>query len=195
VNIDTLRKTLSNKRQQLSQDARQLATTQSFQQLNNSQPFLNSQHIGFYHPVHGEVDPQDLLDNAWELGKKCYLPVLSPSDENHLEFIAYKPGDILQKNKFSIPEPELIQQNIINPIELDLVFVPLVIFDEQCHRVGMGKGYYDRTFSFKQDTKVIKPILIGLAYEFQKVAKLDPEPWDVQLDCVVTESHIYQKSS
>ncbi len=73
--------------------------------------------------------------------------------------------------------------------ELDLVFLPLVAFDRVGHRVGMGGGYYDRTFAFVQQMHH-KPILIGLAYEMQQVDGLPFCTWDIPLDGVLTEKQL-----
>ena len=76
---------------------------------------------------------------------------------------------------------------------LDMIFVPLVAFDLNGFRIGMGSGYYDRTFEKKLEIKDMKsPVLIGLAYEFQKQECLNHQPWDVPLDMVVTELKIYK---
>lgn len=74
--------------------------------------------------------------------------------------------------------PGVSIRQMINPLALDLVMVPLVAFGQQGHRVGMGGGYYDRTFSFlryRQHWR--RPLLLGTAYEFQCIpARLHPDP-------------------
>ena len=55
----------------------------------------------------------------------------------------------------------------------------------------MGKGYYDKTFDFRLSESHKKPLLIGLAYEFQCVELIEQEEWDVPLDAVITEKLIY----
>jgi 5-formyltetrahydrofolate cyclo-ligase len=67
----------------------------------------------------------------------------------------------------------------------------LVAFDSQGHRLGMGGGYYDRTFSFLKDKIHHKPKLLGLAYDFQQVEQLPYEEWDIRLDYAVTESLLF----
>jgi 5-formyltetrahydrofolate cyclo-ligase len=78
------------------------------------------------------------------------------------------------------------------PWSLDLVFVPLVAFDKEGHRLGMGGGYYDRTFAFKTKHSHLKgPKLIGLAHDFQLQSQLPVMPWDIPLNAVITEAAIY----
>jgi 5-formyltetrahydrofolate cyclo-ligase len=71
------------------------------------------------------------------------------------------------------------------------VLVPLVGFDEHCNRLGMGKGFYDRTFGYKTRTGYNKPKLIGLAHECQKIPSVPTDSWDVRLDGVISDRGVY----
>ena len=73
-----------------------------------------------------------------------------------------------------------------------LVLAPLVVFDGNCNRIGMGGGFYDRSFAFRKNPAITRPRLIGVAHETQKVEHIVPEQWDVQLDMIVTEQMLYQ---
>ena len=69
-----------------------------------------------------------------------------------------------------------------------MVLAPLVAFDGDGNRLGQGGGYYDRAFAFrKAATHWRRPLLVGLAYDFQQAGKLSTKPTDVPLDAVVTE--------
>jgi 5-formyltetrahydrofolate cyclo-ligase len=69
------------------------------------------------------------------------------------------------------------------------VLTPLVAFDEQHNRIGMGGGYYDRSFAFLKNRKqLIQPKLIGLAFDCQRVEKITANPWDIRLYSVITET-------
>ena len=68
--------------------------------------------------------------------------------------------------------------------------IPLVAFDRSCNRIGMGSGFYDKALSVLDDS-VKKTHLIGLAYEFQKLDHIQPNKWDIALDCIVTEKKVY----
>ena len=70
--------------------------------------------------------------------------------------------------------------------------MPLVGFSKDCFRLGMGKGFYDRTFSFKIFNRRSSPMLVGLAHESQLVDSFPVESWDVRLDAVATERNIYR---
>src|SRR5687767_13746260 len=90
----------------------------------------------------------------------------------------------MRRNRFGIPEPT---GRRCAPQQLDLVLLPLVAFDRRGARLGMGGGFYDRTFAFLRVAGRRKPRLVGLAHHFQEVAQLPREPWDVPLAAIVTE--------
>ncbi len=98
------------------------------------------QHIAFYLSFEGELDPKPLLLHAHQSGKHCYLPVLHPRQIGTLAFVPYTPGDPLIANRFGILEPAIKNETNYYPIwHLDIVFTPLVAFDHQQNRLGMGK--------------------------------------------------------
>ncbi len=147
-----------------------------------------SEHIAFYLKHEAEIDPLFILEAAFAAGKKCYLPVLHPRKIGELCFMPYAPLDPLIPNRYGILEPKYHADLVLPVWHLDLVFAPLVAFDHDKNRLGMGKGYYDRTFSFvKHDENAHKPYLVGLAYEFQKVVKLNAMAHDVRMHEVITE--------
>lgn len=151
-------------------------------------PFLRAQRIGFYFSNKGEVDPFLIVAKALNMHKACYFPILHPLKHNQLWFGRYHKGDPLIKNQFGILEPDLGIAEKIDPFSLDLVITPLVAFDSNGNRLGMGRGYYDRTFAFKKNSFRTSPFLLGLAYDFQEVESLQANSWDVPLNAVITES-------
>lgn len=155
----------------------------------------NSHRIAVYLPVNGEMDLRPLTDYLWSMGKRLYLPVLANFSERKLWFSAYTPGAPLVGNRFGIPEPARANLRRTSPVALDLVMLPLVAFDATGNRLGMGGGYYDHCFAFmKRRRHWRKPRLMGVAYEFQRLPLIDPEPWDVPLDAVATERRVYHCS-
>jgi 5-formyltetrahydrofolate cyclo-ligase len=148
--------------------------------------FLASQNIACYFAQDHEFDCAPFLQAIWAAEKNAFLPVLA---DQQLTFAAYQPDDELALNRYNIPEPA--NKKWIAAEELDLVLVPLVGFDLQGARLGMGGGYYDRTFAFIAEKLAKKPYLIGLAYECQYVEEVPEEVFDVALDAVLTESSLY----
>lgn len=173
----------------ISDAERNLAAQQATNLFQESVFFSKSQHIACYLARTEEFDCAPLIQSIWQANKHCYLPVLS-SQEGYLDFAAYHSENKLYLNRFRILEPENTQK--ISASELDLVLLPLVGFDLKGNRLGVGGGYYDRTFSFLQNQKRVKPLLIGLGFECQQVHQLPYDEWDVQLDGVLTEKKIYK---
>ena len=155
--------------------------------------FMRANRIAAYIAADGELDPKPLLALATRYNKNIYLPILQPSTHNSLWFSHYVPGDELIKNQFNIPEPNIRKRSPIKTWTLDIVLMPLVAFDAYGHRVGMGGGYYDRTFAYiKHHKQMHRPLLIGYAHECQKSSHINVQQWDIPLDGVVTEKRFYK---
>jgi 5-formyltetrahydrofolate cyclo-ligase len=185
-----IRKTIKQQRQSLSSYQKKTASQQILQQVLHLPFFHTSRKIALYWAVKGELDPIFIEEWSWEHRKNCFLPRLDLLHEKQLEFVSYKKNSILIPNQFNIPEPRARQKKIY-PWQLDLIFVPLVAFDEEKNRLGMGAGFYDRSLAFTKKAAHPKPWLVGLAYDWQKVKKLNPQTWDIPLDVVVTDKKIY----
>jgi 5-formyltetrahydrofolate cyclo-ligase len=186
TSIQTLRSTMRRQRRALTSGQAADAAQQLAQHLIHHSVLQNRQHIAAYIAADGEIDPLPLLQQLWMQGKHIYLPVLMPYVRGKLWFAQYRPGDALIPNRFGIPEPQRLQ--LVAPRNLDLVLAPLVAFDDAGHRIGMGGGFYDRSFAFLHTRRIWrKPLLIGLAYELQRCRSITPGRWDVPLDGVVTE--------
>ena len=187
---DTLRSTLREKRQELSPEQQETAAAALFSMLGNQDFFRVAQRIAFYQVADAEIDPRMLLDLALSEGKSCFLPVIQQDNPEFVSFAPYDANTELVPNKWGIAEPPASE--VISPTNFDVVFVPLVAFSKECFRLGMGKGFYDRTFSFKIFNRRSSPMLVGLAHECQLVDSFPVESWDVRLDAVATEKKIYR---
>ncbi len=159
-------------------------------------PYQRSSRIAFYLSNDGEIDPQRLMRSALQAGKQVFLPVLRRQASALLWFVEYRPGDRLLTNRFGIAEPHLRARSQTPPWGLDAILLPLVAFDHRGNRLGMGGGFYDRTLAYKrQRLSWNPPLLIGMAHEFQRLAALPKQSWDIPLDLIVTEQKIYQVDS
>lgn len=138
----------------------------------------NAQHIALYVSFDGEISTEKLIKTLWAQDKHVYLPVLHPFNPNHLLFLRYLPDTLMLKNKFGIWEPKLNVQNVLPLKELDILFTPLVAFDKQGNRLGMGGGFYDRILQNWRNSSFIP---VGLAHQCQQVEQLPTEVWDVPL--------------
>jgi 5-formyltetrahydrofolate cyclo-ligase len=174
-----------------NQERRQHAEACARRLLNHS-AFRNARRLAAYLPADGELDSAPLIERAWEMGKRVYLPVLLPHGENRLWFARYTPETRLIRNRFGIPEPARAAHTRVAPLSLDLVLAPLVAFDAHGHRLGMGGGFYDRSFAYLlRHTRWLRPHLIGLAYDFQRQRRLPSQTWDVPLQAIATDQHLY----
>jgi 5-formyltetrahydrofolate cyclo-ligase len=154
--------------------------------------FRRSQRIAAYLAADGEIDPHPLLEMAWRQNKQVFLPVLLPYRGNRLWFAPYHPDSKLKPNRFGILEPRVGRRELTDPQTLDLVLTPLVGFDRQGNRLGMGGGYYDRSFAFLHHRRHWqRPRLLGLAFECQHVEQLPHHPWDVPLYGIATEQGVH----
>lgn len=159
--------------------------------LINSNFYRQSYNIAIYLDIKNELPTKKLIEQIWQAKKNCYLPILA-EDNKSLHFIKYNENSILIKNYLGILEPVFDDGSLIAPSNLDLVITPLVGFDIYGNRLGMGGGFYDRTFAFKKQSPNEKPLLIGIGYEFQKIEAIKNETWDVKLDYIITENSIYK---
>lgn len=151
-------------------------------------PFMPAKgHVAGYWAVDGEI-----ALHAWQLrlppALVYCLPVLH--DDGRLRFAPWRPGAPLTTNQHGIPEPDVEPPLLLAPEDMALVVAPLVAFDAQRQRLGMGAGWYDRSFGFRRE-RAAPPWLVGAAFALQQVDALAPEPWDVTLDAVCTEQDIF----
>lgn len=147
-------------------------------------PFMPGDgYVAGYWAMDGEI-----ALHAWQLklppGCIYCLPVLAGEQ---LRFAPWRSGDALVSNVYGIPEPDLAPGSLLDPQQMSLVVLPLVGFDGHGARLGMGGGWYDRSFAFRQD-RPAPPWLVGAAFATQQVESLDTADWDVGLDAVCTEA-------
>ena len=189
----TLRQTLRKTRKALSESQQKAASQGLLKNLLAHPAYQNSQHIAVYLAADGEINPQPLVQDAWKQGKQVYLPVVDPKGTHTLTFLLWQENTVMVENKYGIPEPDSSLYTALPTQELDLVLLPLTGFDETGRRMGMGGGYYDRTFSFidKGNAESQQPQLIGLAHECQKVDNIPSEDWDIPLTGIATDRRYY----
>ena len=188
-----IRKQIRRQRQQLSEQQRHEATLAIANNLARTPLFRQSHRIAGFIANDGEPSLDPLMHLAWHHRKEWHLPIIGLPNINHLWFGRYDEDDELVLNRYGIPATALHQTT--PGWGLDLVLMPLVAFDTDGNRLGMGKGYYDRTLKFLRHRQHWrKPRLVGIAYEFQKMAQLPYQTWDIPLDAIVTETSVYNVS-
>lgn len=185
-----LRKQSRIKRQSLSSLEQTVAAEDALSQIKQLPQLKNAQHTAIYLSADGELDTHPIIDYLWQQGKKVYLPVLHPFSKGHLLFILYDKQTPMTENQFYIQEPKLDVTKLIPLDELDIIFTPLVAFDDLGQRLGMGGGYYDRCLEKWFNTGK-GAIPIGLAHDCQQVTRLPAEQWDIPLPTIITPSKIW----
>ncbi len=197
MDIKHLRKQMRQQRQALSLKQQQAAAQQLCAQLTALSSVQAAQRIALYLVNDGEIDPSVFVQWAFKRGVDCYLPVIgerkgSTSTTAPMRFAAFHADSELINNRFGIPEPVLVDADLLEAAQLDLILMPLVAFDDSGNRIGMGGGFYDRTLAFKaQQTYHQPPVLIGLAHSFQQLDQISPAAWDVPLDGIASDQNAW----
>lgn len=189
----TLRRELRRRRRALTPRQRQQAAQALCRRLRRLPEVQRARRVALYLPNDGEIDVTPLLGWLRRRGAKAYLPVLRPLSDNRLWFVHYHNATPMVANRFGIHEPHTRhaahRARRLSPWALDLVLLPLVGFDEHGNRMGMGGGFYDRSFAFARHRRP-RPRLIGVAHDCQRVARLPVASWDVPLDAIVSDARV-----
>ena len=137
--------------------------------------------IGGYYPYNNELDCSEILR---KFENKKYLITLPKIRNNFkMDFFEWTLKEPLTINKYGIPEPSSNTSKYP-----DIILVPLLAFDKNLNRIGYGGGFYDRYI--KKIKRKKKPILIGLAYSYQRVKKIPTNRHDMKMDFIVTEKNV-----
>jgi 5-formyltetrahydrofolate cyclo-ligase len=134
--------------------------------------------LGVYWPFRAEFDPRPLIDWATADGRGIALPAVVDK-RGPLEYRAWRPGESLVDGVWNIPVPE--KRDLVVPA---IVLAPLVGFDAGCYRLGYGGGYFDRTLAALSP----RPVAIGVGFDLQRLDTIHPQPFDVPMDLIVTET-------
>ena len=183
-----LRRQMRQLRRQLSATARDQAHRQFARLLSGSHRLRPEQRIGVYIAYGHEADLHYVIDVARRRGCLLYLPVITDFRHSRMRFVRYRTDSVMRVNRYGIAEPDPRHADVIPVRKLDLILLPLVAFDARGWRLGSGAGYYDRALHhLRAGRRWRRPKLIGVGYECQRVARLQPDAWDVPLDGMLTE--------
>jgi 5-formyltetrahydrofolate cyclo-ligase len=179
---DLLRRDLRARRRAIPAAAR-IAAADALAERLLALPFApQAGHVAGYWALDGEI-----ALHRWQLslpaGVRYCLPVLHGEV---LRFAPWRPGAPLTANRYGIPEPDLALEDTLPAEAMALVATPLVGFAPDCSRLGMGAGWYDRSFAFRQ-RQAPPPWLVGVGFAAQQVDALPVQPWDVPVDAICTE--------
>lgn len=140
--------------------------------------FFSANRIGVYLSTWDEVDTEEIISRSWCAKKQLFAPVIGAHRE--MSFCSLRPQSRIFQSRFGTLEPA--GEDAIDARKLDVVVVPLVAFDSNNHRIGMGGGFYDRCFRFQNRfSNLHKPKLVGLAFSCQRVEEIALNRWDIPL--------------
>ena len=134
-----------------------------------------------YHPLPDEVDVTPLLTEAHRLGMRIYLPVVTGAES--IEARRWTPDTPMLAGAYGIQEPSGVKISKGEYGEIDLAIVPGMGFDSQGHRLGRGKGYYDRLLA-----RMPRAHLMGVCFPFQLLPGIPSEPHDIDMEEVISGS-------
>ena len=186
---NALRDGLRARRAALSPAARVAAAQAVVAQVEQVPEFLTDRRIAGYWATAGELPLAGLMGGVRARGQDWLLPMVQP--RRLLRFAPWRIGAPLAANRYGIPEPQCTPDQTLGAEDLDVVLLPLLGFDRRGNRLGFGGGYYDHSFAFLRGrVGVARPVLVGIAYAWQELPAITPEPWDVWLDYVATDREL-----
>lgn len=179
------RRVFREARNNLSASAQRQAAAAVAQRIAALPELQGAARVAAYLDNDGEVSLSKLITLLQDRATATSLPVLHPFTGKHLLFLDYTADTPMRKNRFGIPEPVLRCQQIRLLQEHQVILMPLVGFDSQGNRLGMGGGFYDRTLA-NIDALARQPVLIGVAHDCQQADSLPVMAWDIPLHMIVT---------
>ncbi|NMH59172.1 5-formyltetrahydrofolate cyclo-ligase [Alteromonas sp. MYP5] len=190
---NSLRRSFRNARKALTVQQQQDASAALFTQIEHFLP-ASLNRVALYLANDGEPDLSTVIRSCWQHQIATSLPVLHPVTKKHLLMLNYTADTPMHINRFGIAEPALNCQAIRLLNQHDVLFMPLVGFDKQGNRLGMGGGFYDRTLASTVNCES-RPRLVGVAHDCQQAESLPIQPWDVPLDAIITPTQVIQPSN
>lgn len=164
-----------NARKSLPRILARLKSSKIQKKIIMSSDFKKALRIAIYYPLKSEVDTRRIIRSALNVEKKVALPVIK---NEIMEFVeVHSTADMKFETGFKQPK----KGKVIDKEVIDVIYVPIVAFDNAKFRVGFGKGYYDKYL------KGFKGKIIGIAFENQHVELIDIDKFDVPMDEIITE--------
>jgi 5-formyltetrahydrofolate cyclo-ligase len=179
----TIRKEILEKRESQGPKSRATQSRSIMRTLLSREEFQKADRILIYLSKDGEVDTDNLLGRAFELGKRVCVPVVDrESDELRVSELP-GPDVSFRLGAFGVREPVEEDLNFVPPDQIDLVIAPGLAFDRRGGRIGYGKGYYDRLLN-RLGSQVPR---IALAFDFQVLDTVPQDENDIRVDAIITE--------
>jgi 5-formyltetrahydrofolate cyclo-ligase len=180
-----LRHRLRHTRRALSSEDHDLWSARAARRILSLPAFRAGRPVAIYLPFDGEVATRVLIREARRRGVRLYVPVVTDHRHRRIEFHALLRGTRI--GRYGIPVPRR-GGRALAARWFALIVVPLVGIDGAGRRLGMGGGYYDRAFAYRRHRRRWRgPLLVGYAFECQRVDSIFADPWDLSVDALATE--------
>lgn len=179
-----LRKYILRLRRNLSQDVIKMQSAAILRHVINSPQYEAAVVIMIYVAMRDEVQTFTLIEHSLKQGKQVCVPYINDRAGN-MDAILIRSLDELVKGDFDILTAVKSDLNLIDPMEINLMIMPGVAFDQYGHRLGMGAGFYDR---FMVQAKQASSL--GLVLSCQLLDIVPCMPHDYLVDYIVTEDGI-----
>lgn len=171
------------KRSYWTEEYRQSVSERICQQIESFLPFVRSQCVALYCALPDEVDLTPIL-TAHKQEKQLLIPRVEGDDIN---FYAYEPDALVTSEGYKILEPTALQEEAVDPADIELILVPGVAFDPHGGRMGRGKGYYDRFF-----VRCPHALRVAVTDSQQIVERIPLDPWDKTMHYVISEERVLE---
>ncbi|AJI75544.1 5-formyltetrahydrofolate cyclo-ligase [Francisella philomiragia] len=181
MNKEHIRRELLNIRNNLN-DKDELSSKINFKVIDYIKNNFSDPKVASFVSLKNEVNTS-LINNNF---RNIYLPIVHPFIKHSLWFA--KDSKEYYLNKYRIKEPRYSVTEIISAWELDIIIVPIVGFNRDKFRMGMGGGFYDYTLSFKKNCN--SPLTIGIAFDEQQNDDIIIDIYDIKLDLIITPTRI-----
>ncbi|MGC9325656.1 MAG: 5-formyltetrahydrofolate cyclo-ligase [Desulfomonilia bacterium] len=172
-----MRRNMLARRLSISDDEKGRMEKMILETIRDLPAYRDAQSLALYVPVRGEVDLLSLWKGS---GKEVFFPKVNGDD------LSFHPAESRREftpGCYGIPEPTC--RDACNISDIDCMFVPGVVFDRQRYRLGYGKGYYDRLIGNYPHI-----LTIGVCFDEFLIDSLPVDPWDMNVDLVVTQSAV-----
>jgi len=180
-----MRKRIRRERAAIDTQLRQTWDSAINRQLLEHVTRTNPRVVAAFVAFDGEPDLAPALAQLEHRGTRLALPVIVDEPTRPaICFRQWSAGSAMKPNRYGIPEPAGTLDLRLD--ELDLVLIPLVAWDPQGGRLGMGASFYDRAFQPFVDLK--HPFRLGIGYQLQEAEHIPLDPWDIRLHGVLTEN-------
>ena len=146
----------------------------------------SANYVAGYWATQGEV-PLHVVQMRLQTPRVWCLPIIQA--DKTLKFAPWRSGDDLVSNQYGIPEPDVSPTSALDARDISIVLIPLLAYTLTGSRLGMGGGYYDRSFAFRH-AQSTPPLLIGVAYSCQEANDIPAQNWDVKLDILINEQEV-----